>query len=162
MMLLTLMPRVRTADIWQIIELIKYLMLLAILLRETIRDIREREIDIGVPIAYGIIAFISNFIPGQGDILSCLGGAGIGATVLVIAYLKRESIGIGDGIMLIVTGAALGTYLNLILIIRTALLAGIGAIILIIIRKRRKMAADTMPLTPYILLSYISICVRFV
>ncbi|MCR5344701.1 MAG: hypothetical protein K6E46_01420 [Lachnospiraceae bacterium] len=142
--------------------MIKYLMLLAILLRETVRDIREREIDIGVPIAYGFVAVIYSLIPGRGDILSCAGGVGVGAVVLIIAYIKRESIGIGDGIMLIVTGAALGTYLNLILVIRTALLAGAGAVILIIIRKRRKAAADTMPLMPYILLSYISICVKSV
>ena len=143
------------------IDIVKYLMLLIILLRETVRDIREREVDIGVPTAYGIVAFAYNLIPGRGNISECIGGALLGGVVLIAALLKRESIGLGDGIMLIITGTALGAHLNLILIIRTVLLAGVGALIILIIRKRRKVAADTMPLMPYILLSYVTICVSY-
>ena len=141
------------------IDIIRYSMLLYILIRESIRDIRDREIDIGVPIAYGIVVIVFNLIPEYGNIKSCIGGALLGSIVLIIALIKKESIGPGDGIMLIITGASLGAYLNLVLIIRAIIFAGIGGIVLILLRKRRKMAADTMPLMPYILLSYMTICV---
>lgn len=161
-MLLKLMHHAPTADIWQIIDIIRYLMLLGILCRETVRDIREREVDIGMPIAYGTVIFLINLVPGYGDIKGCIGGAILGSVIIVMSLIKSESIGIGDGIMLVITGIALGTYLNLILIVRAMIMAGIGAIILIIVRKRRNMTAETMPLMPYILLSYITICVKFV
>ena len=161
-MLLTLMRRARIADVWQLIDFVRYMMLFCILFRETIRDIREREIDIGMPIAYGITVLLLNLIPRHGDIIGCIGGALLGGVVLLFTVFKKESIGAGDGIIFIVTGAALGTYLNLVLILRAMLLAGIGAIILVIIGKRRNLTIDTMPLMPYILLSYLSICVSCV
>ncbi|MBO4462085.1 MAG: hypothetical protein J5749_04310 [Lachnospiraceae bacterium] len=115
-----------------------------------------------MPIAYGAVIFLINLVPGYGDIKGCIGGAILGSVMIAISLIKSESIGVGDGIMLVITGIALGTYLNLILIVRAMIMAGIGAIILIIVRKRRNMAAQTMPLMPYILLSYITICVKFV
>lgn len=108
------------------------------------------------------VIFLINLIPGYGDIKGCIGGAALGGVMILIALIMRESIGIGDGIMLVITGIALGTYLNLVLIVRTMIMAGIAAIILIIVRKRRNMAAETMPLMPYILLSYITICIKSV
>jgi len=161
-MLLTLMRHAQIADIWQLIDVVRYMMLLFILLRETVRDIRDREIDIGMPIAYGITVLLLNLIPGHGDIIGCIGGALFGGTVLLAALFKKESIGAGDGIMFIVTGAALGIHLNLVLMLRAIIFAGIGAVILILIRRRRNVTAETMPLMPYILLSYISICVSYV
>ncbi len=161
-MLLNLIHHVRIADIWQLIDWVRYMMLFFILLRETVRDVRVREIDIGMPVAYGITVLLLNLIPGHGDIIGCVGGALLGGTVLLFTVFKKESIGAGDGIMFVVTGAALGTYLNLVLMIRTMILAGAGALIYILIQRRRNMTAESMPLMPYILLSYISICVNCV
>lgn len=82
-----------------------------------------------------------------------LGGIGIGIGLLAAAFLSKEMIGFGDGLLFCVTGLYLGFWGNLRLLmggtLYCAVIQGAG----VLIRKVRM--TDRVPLVPYLLLAFV-------
>lgn len=84
-----------------------------------------------------------------------LSGGLIGAFFMIISKITRESIGSGDGILLIATGVNLGIYVNIMLVLGGFILAFCCSIILICFKKAKR--NTTIPFVPFLLLSYVII-----
>ncbi|SKB97585.1 leader peptidase (prepilin peptidase) / N-methyltransferase [Lachnospiraceae bacterium] len=82
-------------------------------------------------------------------LLDMAGGAFIGISLVLMSVITRGKIGLGDGLMLTVTGLLLGFTDNLKILTMSVLLTAGFSVILMIFGKCRK---DTeLPFAPFLL-----------
>lgn len=86
-----------------------------------------------------------------------IGGFILGAMVILISFATSGKIGLGDGMLLCVTGLGLGFWGNLELFALALFLAAVLSIILLVFRlaDRKK----SIPFVPFLLLSYLFLIV---
>lgn len=126
-------------------ELIIVLLILAVL---SIEDIRWKEVHVVLLTAFFISGCLYYLIVRQFDLDVFLGGIVSGAVILIFSLLSKETIGSADGIVFASTGAFLGLYENLALILLSVLSAGIGGGVSVLFFKRK--GGELMPLIPFI------------
>lgn len=80
---------------------------------------------------------VMGVVKGQG-ILSLLGGIVIGAFCFTVSVLSRQAVGAGDGIVLGVTGAALGFFDNLEILMLALFFCSVTGVILMAVKKKGK------------------------
>lgn len=127
--------------------------LLGVLAITAYRDYREKNIYLYLPIAAGVAGVLLHIFFWERDLSDMLLGAGIGGCVLLIAWISKESIGAGDGIMLMVSGIYLGFWGNLELFFSALLLVGVTALFLMVIKKKRR--DYRVPFLPFLLVAYL-------
>ena len=87
------------------------IMVLAIMLIASVCDIRKKEISllfITICGALSLLRIASEFYRGQTQPLDVLISLIPGAVMLVLSLLTRQQVGLGDGLLLIFAGPALG------------------------------------------------------
>lgn len=82
-----------------------------------------------------------------------IGGVAIGISVIVISFVTKGKIGLGDGALLCVTGLGLGFWGNLELFALGLLFAAIISIGLLIFRLAGR--KKSIPFIPFLLISYV-------
>lgn len=120
---------------------------------ETISDIRTKTISVLRIGIFFIAAIILNGFFYYQSVFSMLGGIMIGMILLAYAFLTREGIGYGDGLIFICAGAYLGLSDNLHLLFFSLILAAVAGGIYTIIRK--KSMKTKIPFIPCILGTYL-------
>lgn len=80
-------------------------------------------------------------------------GAGVGGILLVISFLSRGKIGLGDGYLLCISGFALGVQQNLALLGYGLLFAGVVAVVMLICKKASR--NTKMPFVPFLFGAYL-------
>lgn len=136
----------------QMIGVIKTVVTIISLSINGVLDIRERRISLLVTAGYGILGLI--FVIWDGNALKGLCLSLIpGALCLVLAWLSRERVGYGDGLLLL----AIGFYLScddMVLLCMTAIIgAGICALILLAFFHKGK--NYEIPFIPFVFLGYL-------
>jgi leader peptidase (prepilin peptidase) / N-methyltransferase len=141
-------------------ELLIKLMMGIMLLLCAVQDVRKKKVFLWVIILGAV--FIGICIPfcHVGSIMDRLGGFAVGAVVITISMATHGKIGIGDGILLCVTGLGLGFWGNLELFAIALLFAAIISIILLIFRlaDRKK----SIPFVPFLLVGYVILTVAYI
>lgn len=127
--------------------------LLAVLGMAAYRDWKELHIYLYIPITAGIAGLILHLLYQEHTLLEILLGAGMGGIMVLIALVSRENIGIGDGVMLMVSGVFLGARKNLELLFCALMLVGAAALFLIVVKKKRR--DYRMPFLPFLLVAYL-------
>lgn len=92
---------------------------------EGIRDFRKKEVSVVsciVAAVLGIFLKLPVICTQWGDMLL---GVSVGVFLLIVAYVSRESIGYGDGLILITSGILLGGYRNMMLFCYSLFLCGL-------------------------------------
>lgn len=117
------------------------------------RDWKEKSIYLYIPIIAAIVSVILHLVYRDNSLVDMLSGAGIGAVMILIAWVSKESVGIGDGVMLMVSGLFLGFRANMELFITALLLAGVAALMLMV--GMRKERSYRMPFIPFLLVAYV-------
>lgn len=114
----------------------------------SVQDIKEQQINL-VLIGVGFISlFTLSLIENQLLIWERLGGVGLGIFLILLSKITRGQIGIGDGLILSVTGISLGFYLNSILLIYSLFISAVFSIGIMIIKKANR--KSTIPFIPFI------------
>ncbi len=135
----------------------KILMLIqgALLLICAIQDIFKKRvllwlICIGAVMTGVCLPFIDRL-----SVVDCLGGLAVGLVTLLISKITAGKIGMGDGILLCVTGIGLGFWNNLELFGIALFLAAVLSIFLLIFRivDRKK----SIPFIPFLFTGYLII-----
>lgn len=80
-------------------------------------------------------------------------GSMTGVVLLVVAKVSKECIGFGDGWLFFVTGIFLGFFKNVVLLSGSLLLAGIYAVICLLLKKKGK--HDRMAFVPFVFVAYV-------
>lgn len=107
---------------------------------------------IGLITASGILLFAGCF--GKVGWQSRLGGAAVGAVLLLLGFLSKEAIGYGDGMLVFICGIAYGFYETMALCFFAAAYAGCFSGILLMVRKAGR--KTRIPFLPFLLLGYIT------
>lgn len=116
-------------------------------------DWKKREISLVSLLVFGAAGVGVNLYfryqhPGE-----VLGGIGIGIFVILLAFLTKEAIGVGDGLLLSVTGLFLGATENFRLLLSGMVLCAVVMSIWILLGIIQK--EERLPLVPFLLLAYI-------
>ena len=97
-------------------------LLLGIFAVTAYRDWKEQMICVYVPLAAGIAGLVLHLMLPTQKLTDLLLGAGIGAVLLLAAWVSREEIGYGDGAMLMASGIFLGFWRNVELFLTALML----------------------------------------
>ncbi|MBQ8280384.1 MAG: prepilin peptidase [Roseburia sp.] len=114
-------------------------------------DIKTKMIELNWLLLFGAVGFLLqwNVLPME----QILAGMLLGGIVLLAAWLSKESVGIGDGLLFIATGIFLGSMQNLGLILGSFFLAGVFSTGCLILKKKGR--NDRVALGPFVLAAYV-------
>ena len=134
------------------IKMAVYIITFILLIYESIVDIRQMKIDVRA----AIIVFIFDIVVG----LTCYGrhiesmaiGAIVGGLLIFLAWVSRQRIGYGDGIIFVVIGICMEPLELIGILWCSTLLAGIYGMIKIIVCKKGR--DYKLPLIPFVTAAY--------
>ena len=121
-------------------------------------DMYCKKLHLALLAAYGVAGFIIYMMDGTMRPLDLVGGMGIGLVLVVLSYLSKGAVGLGDGILCVVTGIYLGAVGNMLLLLIALMIVGLWALISISILKRNK--KYEIPFAPMVLVAYFIICIN--
>lgn len=107
-------------------------------------------IGIGAVLTIACLPFMEKL-----GMVNCIGGLTVGLTTMLISKVTAGKIGMGDGILLCVTGIGLGFWNNLELFGIALFLAAILSIFLLIFRMADK--KKSIPFIPFLFAGYLII-----
>jgi leader peptidase (prepilin peptidase)/N-methyltransferase len=128
------------------------LVLGVLLLICSVQDIRKKKIHLWVIVIGGLLAIGCLPFCEALSLLNRLGGGMIGLGVILISIASKGKIGIGDGILLCITGIGLGFWANLELFGIALFFAAMLSILLLVFRfaDRKK----SIPFVPFLLIGF--------
>ena len=136
-------------------KLVKYIdiiLILVMLVWTGAQDIKNGEINIVIPLGIAGIDLLVRLFCGRIDAADVFEGAAIGAAVMVLSVMTKESIGMGDGVILLCTGAMSGFEKNMELFFSALILCGMcGLFLVLVLRKSRK---TKVPFVPFLLVAF--------
>lgn len=128
-------------------------LLMAFLVLNAWNDIRTRSIWLRSAWGFGILGLLYGFGTGE-MIFSELWPALLpGLAFLAVGKLSRQSVGYGDGIVIMVMGLYVGIRTLAYSLMLSLVCAAMWAIILVIFFKKKKQ--EQFPFLPFILLGYL-------
>ena len=118
----------------------------------SLEDIREKKITVNITLFSGIIGIVLHLFFQNQSIYEMLAGTLPGVGILFLNRLTKGKIGMGDGIVFMLTGLYLGFGKNMILMFLSFVLAGVFALFLLI--RGGDKGDEKMPLIPFLFLGY--------
>lgn len=118
-----------------------------------IQDIQKKKINIWPIIVGGVIILLCIPLCNSHTIPDRIGGIAVGALVIMISIATGGKIGMGDGMLLCLTGLGLGLWGNLELFaIALLMAAGVSIVLLVLGKTNRK---KSIPFVPFLMISYV-------
>lgn len=118
----------------------------------SLEDIKEKKITVNITMLSGIIGIVLHLFFQNQSIYEMLAGTLPGFGILLLNRLTKGKIGIGDGIVFMLTGLYLGFGKNMMLMLLAFVLAGFYGLFLLI--KGAEQREEKMPLIPFLFLGY--------
>lgn len=123
----------------------------------SMQDIKTQKIKINPILVTGIIGVIWHMMYQKIELCNMLLGMGLGIVVWILSVFTKGKIGMGDAILLMVTGIFLGMEQNLELFLTALLFAGLWGLYLLVVRKRAR--TESFPFVPFLLAAYVEMLV---
>ena len=120
-------------------------------------DIRRSRIRLNPLLAFGILGIFLHMLWRMQSIEDLLMGMTVGVALLFVSVLTGGKIGVGDAVLLMVTGIYLGLRQNLELFLYGLFLCSLWALGLLILRKKNR--KDSVPFVPFLRAAYMGILV---
>ncbi len=124
----------------------------------SLEDIKRKEMTVVYIFIFGIGGMILHLFAPMCSIYSILWGILLGMAMIVLSFVTKGSVGLGDGILLVVTGVYLGGYGNLELLVMGFFLAALWSLGLMLIKKKN--GKEKIPFVPFLLVSYLIMIFR--
>lgn len=118
----------------------------------SLEDVKYRRLTVIYILMFGIAGVVLHLFAPVCSIYSMLWGMLLGIVLILISIATRGSLGMGDGILMVVTGVYLGGYGNLQLFLYGLLLSALCSLGLLVLKKKKK--KDEIAFVPFLLLSY--------
>lgn len=127
--------------------------MLALLMLCAAEDFKKKEVTITYIMLFGIGGLVLHMFSPNCSIYSMLFGILLGVAVAAVSFLSRGNIGMGDGVLLMVTGIYLGGFENLRLFLTGLLLTAVWALMLILVKRKNK--KEQIAFVPFLLAAYV-------
>lgn len=125
---------------------------LGILIGFSVYDIKTKRIPVMAALIFGIIV-LAYGISKKAEILELAAGTVPGLTLLLLAYVTKESIGFGDGLVLCMIGLFCGLEETLVVFSVALMSAAFLAMILLVMRRVKR--KTELPFLPCLCLGYL-------
>lgn len=135
------------------VEVIMKAILIILLLVTTIQDLMLKKISLWIVGMAAIGIGICLPLIGFAGLGARIGGLMVGIAFILLSKITQGKVGIGDGIILCVTGIVLGFWMNLELLAVALFIAAMISIILLIFRLATR--KTSIPFVPFIFTAYI-------
>lgn len=135
----------------------KTIVITIFLILSTLIDLRKKEVNISLCISVALVGLIYETFISKTDILSIILGILPGIFLMLTSIVTNEEIGKGDAAILSTIGIFLGLKKTILVLIYALFSTIIIGGILLLIRKKNK--KYKIPFVPFILFSYIVICI---
>jgi leader peptidase (prepilin peptidase)/N-methyltransferase len=135
------------------VETVQRIVLLLVLFVIAYRDCKERTIDIRVAGIAGVSGIILGMAAQPANWVDRMEGAAIGLVLILLALVSGQVLGVGDGVVFVITGIFMGFWGNVELFLVSLWLAGILALFLLIVKKKGR--KYQIPFVPFILGAYV-------
>ena len=127
--------------------------LLAFLSLNTVSDIRYKKILVWSAWVFGIFGLAYGLITNELTWMQILISLVPGIIFLVISKVTKESMGYGDGIIVLVMGSYISIAKLVGSLILALILAAIWSIVLLVFFRKKKQ--EEFPFVPFVLLGYL-------
>lgn len=117
------------------------------------KDYRNKKVSLYCVLLQGIVGVILHILFQERSLADILAGMGIGAVVLIMSWVSGGKIGLGDGMILVISGIFLGFWKNLELFMVALLFSGMWALFLLTVKKKGR--NYRMPFLPFLLAAYL-------
>jgi leader peptidase (prepilin peptidase)/N-methyltransferase len=135
----------------------KTIVITIFLILSTLIDLRKKEVNISLCISVALVGLIYEIFISKTDILSIILGILPGMFLMLTSIVTNEEIGKGDAAILSTIGIFLGLKKTILVLIYALFSTIIIGGILLLIRKKNK--KYKIPFVPFILFSYIALCI---
>lgn len=126
--------------------------LLLLLIICAVEDFRRKEVTVTYILLFGTVGVVLHLFYPNCSVYSMLWGLLLGIGIMAVSLLSRGSIGMGDGILLTVTGVYLGGYENLELFLLGVFFAGVWSLGLLVLKKKKR--KERIAFIPFLLAAY--------
>ena len=119
----------------------------------SVEDLKRKEIACIRVLLFGVVGVALHLYQGEISVYDMLLGACCGLVIMLFSYLSGGMIGMGDGLVIVVTGIFLGGRANIRMLCGGVFMAGIISLFLILFRKKKR--KDSIPFVPCLFLAYV-------
>lgn len=116
-------------------------------------DIRKRKVLLGSIVSFGILGMIHLFFVEKEMVFLVLCGVLPGMFLILCSYVTRQSVGYGDGLIVLVCGLYLGLWQTFAMVFYGLLFCSAVSVFLLLLRKRTYKTG--VPFVPYLLAGYV-------
>lgn len=135
----------------------KTIVITIFLILSTLIDLRKKEVNISLCISVALVGLIYEIFISKTDILFIILGILPGIFLMLTSIVTNEEVGKGDAVILSTIGIFLGLKKTILVLIYALFSTIIIGGILLLIRKKNK--KYKIPFVPFILFSYIALCI---
>ena len=135
----------------------KTVVIIIFLILSTLLDLRKKEVNISLCISFALLGLIYEIFISKAELLSVILGIIPGIFIILTSMATNEEIGKGDAAILCTIGIYLGLKKSILVLIYALFMTVIIGGILLLIRKKNK--KYKIPFVPFILCSYIALCI---
>lgn len=129
------------------------IMLLGLLGWCSLEDVKQKKLTVLYILMFGVGGVFLHLVAPVCSIYSMLWGMLLGLALILVSMVTRGSVGLGDGILLVVTGVYLGGSRNLELFMIGLLLAALWSLGLMVVKKKK--GKEEIAFVPFLLISYL-------
>ncbi len=130
------------------------IILLGMLGLYAVEDIWKKRISVRYLWIFGAAGIVINLFQKSISVPDMLLGVAVGAALVVVSLLTRESIGLGDGFLLMTAGVFLGGSSVLELLFISLLYAALVSLGMLAFRRWKR--KREIPFVPFLLLGYLT------
>ena len=134
------------------------IILLALLGWCSLEDVKQKKLTVMYILMFGVGGIFLHLMAPVCSIYSILWGMLFGLALIMVSLVTRGSVGVGDGILLAVTGVYLGGSKNLELFMMGLLLAALWSLGLVVVKKKK--GKEEIAFVPFLLISYFLMILR--
>ncbi|MCF0230332.1 MAG: prepilin peptidase [Parasporobacterium sp.] len=131
----------------------RQIIILLFLAYEAFEDIRTGTVNTGAIALCGAAGLIINIITGEPGTYSMLTGTILGGLMVLISFLSREAVGMGDALIMVSLGLTLGYEKAVILTLAAFIMAALCSVCLMVKGYRKK--KESIPFAPFLMGGYL-------
>ena len=129
------------------------IILLALLSWCSLEDVKQKKLTVLYILMFGVGGMFLHMVAPVCSIFSILCGMLLGLALIFFSMVTRGSVGLGDGLLLVVTGVYLGGSRNLELLMIGLLLAAFWSLGLVVVKKKK--GKQEIAFVPFLLISHV-------